>query len=178
MVQKLQFLLHFSKRFYFADNDDSRLGANKLPNGINLEARWSHMFPDVNTFFPHRYTTHVDKSHVVKWCLHLPLTISALIRFLLQITQYTFASNKEESYTIISCDQNHVERTTCVVWPLGSPDLKRCQHRVYRVSPLMTHFCIKHATDVSGWRAINTNIYTAHFSNWIKILIISTNPTE
>jgi len=50
-VQKLEFLLYFSKSFYLADNDVSRLEANKLPNGINLEARWSHMFPDVNTFF-------------------------------------------------------------------------------------------------------------------------------
>jgi hypothetical protein len=50
-VCKLELLLYFSQRFYFADNDVSRLEANKLPNGINLEARWSHMFPDINTFF-------------------------------------------------------------------------------------------------------------------------------
>jgi hypothetical protein len=51
VVQKLEFLLYFSKSFYLVDNDVSRLEANKLPNGINLEARWSHMFPHVNTFF-------------------------------------------------------------------------------------------------------------------------------
>lgn len=50
-VQKLEYLLRFSKGFYLVDNDVPRLEANKLPNGINLEARWSHMFPDVNTFF-------------------------------------------------------------------------------------------------------------------------------
>lgn len=51
VVQKLEFLLYFSKRFHLVDNDVSRLEANKLPNGINLEARWSHMFPDINTIF-------------------------------------------------------------------------------------------------------------------------------
>jgi hypothetical protein len=41
----------FSKKFYFADNDVPCLEANKLPNGINFKARWSHMLPDINTFF-------------------------------------------------------------------------------------------------------------------------------
>ena len=50
-MQKFDFLLDVSKRFHLVDNDVSRLEANKLPNGINLEARWSHLFPDVNTFF-------------------------------------------------------------------------------------------------------------------------------
>jgi hypothetical protein len=64
VVQKVEFLLYFSKRFYLVDNDVSRLEANKLPNSINLEARWSHMFPDVNTFLSDRYSKHVDKSQV------------------------------------------------------------------------------------------------------------------
>ena len=51
VVQKLEHLLYFSKKgFCLVDNAVSRLEANKLPNGINFEARWSHMFPDVNTF--------------------------------------------------------------------------------------------------------------------------------
>lgn len=66
VLQKLEYFFYFSKKsFYLVDNDVSRLEANKLPNGINLEARWSHMFPDVNTFFfSDRYSKHVDKSQV------------------------------------------------------------------------------------------------------------------